>query len=201
MRYRDYKNFHTGGFFHIYNRGHNKDLVFKDEEDYLFFIKRAKQILGLQKTGMSKWMSTLPEGSFSVLSYCLMPNHFHFLILQQTNLPTSKFISKLCTSYSIYFNKKYENIGAVFQGRFKAKLVDDDSYLTHLSVYIHKNPKQPFRWPYSSLTDYVGRGRDPLVDKDLIIKMTGGTTKTYKEFFHDYTNKDELQISHLTFDD
>ncbi|OGN09668.1 MAG: hypothetical protein A3J46_01600 [Candidatus Yanofskybacteria bacterium RIFCSPHIGHO2_02_FULL_41_11] len=201
MHYRDYKNFHPNGFFHVYNRGHNKDLVFKDEEDYLFFIKRAKQILGLQKTGMSRWMNSLPEGSFSVLSYCLMPNHFHFLILQKTNLPISRFISKLCTSYSIYFNKKYENVGSVFQGRFKAKLVDSDLYLTYLSVYIHKNPKQPFKWPYSSMAGYIGMGRDSLVDKDLIIKMTGGTAKGYREFLDGYTNKDELQISHLTFDD
>ena len=201
MRHRDYKGFHINGFFHIYNRGHNKGPVFKDEEDYLFFIKRAKQILGLQKMGMSRRMSSLPERSFPVLSYCLMPNHFHFLILQKTNLPISKFISKLCTSYGIYFNKKYKNVGSVFQGRFKAKLVDDDSYLTYLSVYIHKNPKQPSKWPYSSLLDYLGREKDLLVDKNLIIKMTGGTAKSYREFLDGYTNKDELQISHLTFDD
>jgi len=201
MRYRDYKNFHIGGFFHIYNRGHNKNLIFKEDDDFLFFLKRAKQILGLQKSGINRWMSPLPKDAFSVLSYCLMPNHFHFLILQQTWLSTSKFISKLCTSYGVYFNKKYKSVGSVFQDQFKAKLVDNDAYLTYLSAYIHNNPKKPFKWPYSSLPDYVENRGDNLVDIKLILNMVGGTPAHYRKFINDSDFDDKLQISHLLFED
>lgn len=201
MRYRDYKNFHINGFFHVYNRGHNRNLIFKEYKDYLFFLKRAKQILGLQELGMSRWMSPLPKGAFTILSYCLMPNHFHFLILQNTSIPISKFISKLCTSYGVYFNKKYENVGSVFQDRFKAKLVDDDAYLTHLSAYIHNNPKEPVKWPYSSLSDYIENRGDVLTDVSLILNMTGGTPMHYRKFLSDYDSSDQLQISHLLFEE
>jgi len=204
MRHRDYKGFHKGGFFHIYNRGHNRDVIFKDTQDYSFFLKRVRQILGLQKFGLSRWMSPLPSDAFAVLSYCLMPNHFHFLICQETNLSISKFISKLCTSYGVYFNTKYENIGSVFQDQFKAKLVDDDAYLTHLSAYIHNNPKKPREWPYSSLSDYFNATnirKEQITKTDLILNMVGGTPDHYRNFIEDYSSENELQISHLTFDD
>ena len=200
MRYRDYKEFHKNGFFHIYNRGHNKGLIFKDDKDYEFFIMRAKQILGLEKK-LSRWMQPLPVGSFEILSYCLMPNHFHFLIRQNTDLAVSKFIWKLCTSYSIYFNKKYGSIGSVFQDQFKAKLVDSDEYLSYLSVYIHKNPKNPLKWAYSSLLDYVSNRRNALTSTSLILDMVGGDSRDYNKFMEDFNFDDETMIDHLVFED
>ena len=196
---RDYKNFYPGGFFHIYNRGHNKNSIFKDEEDYYFILARTRQILGLQKSP-SKWINPLPSNSFAILSYCLMPNHFHFLIHQKTNVSISKLMGKLCTSYSIFFNKKYNQIGSLFQDQFKAKLVDYDSYLLHLSAYIHKNPKAPYKWSHSSFYDYLGNRNDHLVDKNLILKMVGGQSK-YKDFVDDYNSEEELLIGHLTFEE
>lgn len=184
----------------MYNRGHNKNIIFKEDEDYLFFLKRVRQILGLQKSGMSRWMSPLPENSFKILCYCLMPNHFHFLVHQETNIPVSKFLSKLSTSYGAFFNKKYDQVGSVFQDQFKAKTIDDDSYLTYLSVYIHKNPTHPYKWPYSSLLDYAGKKNDSLVDRNLILKMVGGKFSDYQRTFDDYTRENELLISHLTFE-
>jgi REP element-mobilizing transposase RayT len=203
MRYRDYKDFHKGGVFHVYNRGHNKETIFKENKDYLFFLTRVRQILGLQKFGLSRWMSPLPSDAFNILAYCLMPNHFHFLICQETNLPISKFVSKLCISYSAYFNTKYENIGSVFQDQFKAKFVDDDAYLMHLSTYIHNNPKKPHEWPYSSLSDYLNTAdikREQITKADLILNMVGGSPDHYGKFMKDYNSENELQISHLTFD-
>jgi len=201
MNYRDYKNFHIDGFFHVYNRGHNKDLIFRDDDDYRFFLSRARQLLGLQKTKGSRWICPLPPDTFSILCYCLMPNHFHLLINQKTNVSVSSFIGRLCTSYSIYFNKKYNRVGSIFQDQFKAKSVDSDVYLSHLSAYIHKNPDAPYKWPFSSLPDYMGDRNDPIVEKDLILNIVGNNLSDYRGFLNDYNHKKELQISHLLFED
>ena len=101
MNYRDYKNFHIDGFFHVYNRGHNKDLIFRDDDDYRFFLSRARQLLGLQKTKGSRWICPLPPDTFSILCYCLMPNHFHLLINQKTNVSVSSFIGRTALIFSM----------------------------------------------------------------------------------------------------
>ena len=200
MRFRDYKQFFDGGVYHIYNRGHNKMMVFRDAEDYRFFMQRLEEILSLQPP-KSRWLTPLPKGSFSILSYCLMPNHFHFLVRQETELTVSKLIGKISTSYGIYFNKKYGQVGGIFQDQFKAKEVSDDEYLTHLSGYIHKNPAKPFAWPYSSLSTYLGEKEDLLIDSTLILNMFGNDHSRYRQFIKDYGKANEILISDLIFDD
>src|SRR6185369_8572937 len=137
MRFRDYKNLTTGNYYHIFNRGNNKQPICIDEQDFLNFFKRLYLALGLtwkqQGPSLLK-ISPLPKDCFTFVSYCLMPNHFHFFIRQNTNISISKLITKVCTSYSMYFNKKYLHIGHVFQGKFKAKLVENDSYFKYLSA-------------------------------------------------------------------
>src|SRR3989344_2415277 len=106
MGNRDYKQFGAGEYYHIYNRGNNKNDIFIDNNDYAFFIARVRQ--NLFPSQNTKFRSQpLPEGSFTLVNYCLMPNHFHFLIRQNKELSTSKLILRICTSYSKYFNKKY----------------------------------------------------------------------------------------------
>jgi len=118
--------FLESGFYHIYNRGNRKSKIFLDERDYLRFLERA----GIYKN----------KCEVEILCYCLMPNHFHFLLRQKSEIPITKFMLSLATSYSKYFNVKYEEVGRLFQERFQAKQVETDEYLLQLSRYIHLNP-------------------------------------------------------------
>lgn len=137
---RDYKIFAPGEFFHIYNRGNNKQDIFIDDSDYEFFILRLKQNLYPDRFDELK-IQPLPSGSFSLISYCLMPNHFHLLIRQNSEIPTSKLMLKVCSSYSKVFNKKHERVGHLFQDQFKQVLINTDEYLKWVIAYICQNPK------------------------------------------------------------
>lgn len=200
MRFRDYKQFFDGGVYHLYNRGHNKMVIFRDAEDYKFFLQRLAEILSLQPS-KSRWLRPLPKGAFSIIAYCLMPNHFHFIVRQETKLSVSKLIGKLLTSYGIYFNKKYKQVGTIFQDRFQAKEIDADQYLTYLSAYIHRNPSKPFSWSYSSLATYLGEKGDLIVDPNLILSMFNNNHSRYRQFIRAYSKANINLISDLTFDE
>jgi len=139
MKYRDYKENGENIYFHIYNRGNRKENIYLDKEDYDFFLLRFLQNINPNISRPRK-MEVYPEGTFSLLAYALLPNHFHFLICQNKDIPINKIMLKICTSYAIYFNKKYNKIGHVFQDRFKQKIVKSDEQLKWLSAYIHQNP-------------------------------------------------------------
>ena len=131
---------------------------------------------------------TLPPESFSLLAYTLMPNHFHFIVRQNTELPVSKLVLKICGSYSKCYNKKYERVGSLLQDQFKAVLIDNDSYLLWLSAYIHNNPKtaglvkdlKDYQW--SSYLDYAGLRHGALCDQSLILGMMQNDREVYKKF-------------------
>lgn len=112
--------------YHIYNRGNRKEEIFRSYKDYRRFVKRLKEYK--------------EQFKIELLCYCLMPNHFHLLALQKDPEAITKFMLRLCTSYVKYFNIKYELVGRLFQERFRAKIVETDEYLLHLSRYIHLNP-------------------------------------------------------------
>jgi putative transposase len=202
MNYRDYKQFAQDGYYHIYNRGNGKQDIFLDDEDRKFFLFRMKEYLhplktvfpedGLQGDRVAESHTPyirkeLPPQSFSLLCYVLMPNHFHLLIRQLGQIPISKLIAKVCTSYSKYFNKKYERLGHLFQDKFKAVRIGSDAQLLWLSAYIHNNPltaglvKDLAKYPWSSYPDYVGLRQGTLCDKDFIIKMVE-SPEAYKKF-------------------
>lgn len=134
-------------FYHIYNRGVNKGLIFKGARDHQRFIKAlAYYQLEGPKPKFSHFTSSSlvrPDPNkkiVEIISYCLMPNHFHLLVRQTKNNGISEFISKLTNSYTKYFNTKRARVGPLLQGQFKAVLVETDEQLLHLSRYIHLNP-------------------------------------------------------------
>ncbi len=200
MQYRDYKQFFEGGVYHIYSRGHNKMAVFRDTEDYKFFLQRLAEILSL-KPSKSRWLRPLPKGSFTILCYCLMPNHFHFIIQQETKLPVSKIIGKLLTSYGIYFNKKYQQVGTIFQDRFMSKEINNDEYLVPLSAYIHKNHAKFLSWRFSSLDDYIKGDKELIVDSTLILSMFNKDRHRYYKYIKSYNKTKEDLITDLKFDE
>jgi REP element-mobilizing transposase RayT len=187
MGTRDYKQFGAGEYYHIYNRGNNKNDIFLDDQDFNYFVSKVRQNLFPEEN--TKFRSQpLPKGTFSLIAYCLMPNHFHLLIRQNTNLPTSKLILRICTSYSKYFNKKYEKVGHLFQDQFKQVLIDDNNYLRWLSAYIHQNPKvaglteKPSEYRWSSYQEFVGDRGSNLCEKEIILDQFNKSAKEYKYF-------------------
>ena len=189
MNNRDYKNCSPGEFYHIYNRGNAKNDIFINDEDFKFFLLRLRQNLFPDEDSSNR-IQHLPKGSFSLISYCLMPNHFHFIIKQNSEIPTSKLILKVCTSYSKYFNKKYERVGHVFQDRFKQVHINDNSYLIWLVAYVHQNPKVAGLiknlkdYPWSSYRDFLGERGDNLCDKEIILSQFKNI-KDFESFVED----------------
>lgn len=195
MNYRDYKDFAEGEIYHIYNRGVGKMDIFLDDEDFAMFINRLSENLypellnNSNLTNREKRRKLLPANSFELISYCLMPNHFHFLIQQKTELSIGKLILKISTSYSKYFNKKNDRIGAVFQDRFKAVRVDSNEQLLWLSYYIHNNPRKAgiiedlLQYQWGSYLDYVGIRKGNLCKKEIITKQL--IKSNYSKFFNE----------------
>ncbi len=206
-------------FYHIYNRGVDKRIIFNNEMDYkrfifslfLFnddnqnFIYPNKKNLDLQITNINN-MKRKPL--IDILQWTLMPNHFHLLVRQREEVGISQFMQKLGTGYTLYFNNKQERTGRLFQGSFKAKLIETDSYLTQLAAYIVLNPIKlifpnykekklteseyvqilqflnDYKW--SSYNDYFGKEiLSDLTNKDLFLNIFGGTTEDFKQYIID----------------
>lgn len=174
------------GYYHIYNRGHNKQAIFLSNKDYQRYLKRLEEYLKKHKV--------------SLLCYCLMPNHIHMILRQEDTESIERFIHRLHTSYTMYFNKKYERVGAVFQGRFKAKIIETDEYLLQVSRYIHQNPLEILRtqgpalklekYSWSSYREYTRESSSKLCNIEVILNYFHNSTLErgklkYQEFVED----------------
>lgn len=213
MNARDYKSFRKDHYYHVYNRGNNKEDIFKDSYDYINFLKRFKIGLGISEVptrrpqrgslGSTKKQKirivSLPENSFTILAYCLMPNHFHFLIRQNSDLGIDRLMAKICSSYAWYFNQRYDRVGNVFQDHFKAKLINSDRYLTYLSAYIHNNPPSPASYPFSSMQTYSESTSDDLCDTSIILKYFGNNRDAYRKFVYDFSSEQLSSLKDLLF--
>lgn len=198
MKNRDYKEFTSESIYHIYNRGNNKEKIFFDEQDYRAFLFRLGLCLGFTEEELNKEkfiampysrirITDTDKNDFKLHAFCLMPNHFHILIEPCKEIQVSKLISKLCTSYAMYLNKKHKRVGHVFQDQFKAVLIEDDSQLMWTSAYIHMNPvkdklvKYPEDYKWSSYNDFISERNLPIVNKELLIETFGDQKSFIKE--------------------
>jgi len=137
--------FVPGEYYHIYNRGNSKQEVFLNSADYVRFMRLlfvANASLPFKLFFLKDPVADFERGETLVCigAYCLMPNHFHLLVTPKSEEGLSRFMQKLTTAYSMYFNNKYDRTGALFEGKFKAELATDDIYLKYLFSYIHLNP-------------------------------------------------------------
>jgi putative transposase len=136
-------------YYHLYNRGTDKRQIFLDKADHARFVS----LLYLCNSGIPIHRSDLGKNAAKAVftrgkettlvdigAYCLMPNHFHILLREQSLGGISMFMQKLSTAYVMYFNNRYERKGALFEGRYKSKHVQRDEYLKYLFAYIHLNP-------------------------------------------------------------
>lgn len=169
------QSFVPGEYYHLYNRGTEKRIIFLDEKDYQRFIF-LMYICNTQKSIELRNVNELFNRGETVVdigAYCLMPNHFHILVHEKEESGISKYMRKLLTAYSMYFNKKYQRTGKLYEGVFKSTHASSDRYLKYLYSYIHLNPaklknknwkenknivnllKYVFAYQYSSLKEYM----------------------------------------------
>jgi putative transposase len=153
-------SWYPGGHYHIYNRGAGGNPIFLHPDNYQFVLQRLGQYSRLLHV--------------PILAYCLMPNHFHLLVRQEGEQPAGMLPQMIFNSYTKAFNKRYGRSGTLFEHRYQAKSVLEESYLIHLSCYIHANPvkhglvREPGEWPYSSYLEWIGQRNSGLADEECI---------------------------------
>ena len=134
-----------GEYYHIYNRGAHRAPIFHDKSDYerfigLLYIANGTKPIKYGWNDSALWQDRSDDKIVEIFAYCLMPNHFHIGAKETKEGGINKFIRKLITGYTMYYNFKYKHSGTIFQGNYKYKHVDNDPYLRYLIRYIHLNP-------------------------------------------------------------
>ena len=181
-------------FYHLYNRGNDKRLIFKSERDQERFMKLLYLCNG-QNPFHFFYLERTREYEFNrgnplleIISYCLMDNHFHILVKEKKDGGISNFMHRGLTSYTMYFNKLNDRKGRLFETNFQARHIDSDEYLQYVHAYIHLNPVKIIepKWKdiglknipkakqflnsycYSSYLDWQGRERveNKIISKD-----------------------------------
>lgn len=132
-------------YYHIYNRGNSKQKIFHVGNDYERFIKMlylANSERNFKFRDVVKNLYTTVRGKqiVAIGAYCLMPNHFHLVVKEIEENGLTRFMQKLTTAYSMYYNTKYKRVGALFEGKFKSEHLADDRYLKYIFSYTHLNP-------------------------------------------------------------
>lgn len=205
--------FVNGEYYHVFNRGVMHIPIFTNTRDYEHFIRATRyyQLDGpkprLSFFNPKKQSLSKNKKIIKIVSYCLMPNHFHFLLQQIKDGGISEFVSKLSNSYTKYINTKYKRDGHLFQGSFKSVYVETNEQLLHLSRYIHLNPLignlvkeiESYRW--SSFHEYTKGQILAICDQEIIIDQFRPREK-YKQFILDQVDyaRQLERIKHLTLD-
>lgn len=182
------KEYEPGAHYHIYNRGVDKALIFHDDKDYKTFLSFLKVYITPQGESLKAPPSRKLKnyfGEIELLSYCLMPNHFHLLVKQNTDHGIDHFMRSLSTKYVRYFNTHYHRLGPMFQGPYKAVQILNEYQFIYLSKYIHRNPldlspykESPRRlreYTYSSYGNYLHSFTQAWVQTDTILSCFSKT--------------------------
>lgn len=216
--------FRTGYIYHVFNRGVERRNLFQSTRDRERFVllleyyrfadipKSFSHYLNLsleEHKKYSKTLQSLPH-AIDILAYCLMPNHFHLLLRQQNDHGIIEAISNISNGYAKYFNTKYQRVGPLFQGPFKAVRIESDEQLLHVSRYIHLNPvvsgviseSKLFTYPWSSLATYLGTHPRPWVENHTVLEYFRNI-EAYREFVNDQVayGKELEKIKHLTLEE
>lgn len=189
----------NGEYYHVVNRGVAKMPIFVTNRDYLRFIDTFRYYLGgnidvgYSKSTREEKDSKPKEQIVEVISYCLMPNHFHFLIKQNLDDGIRNFIRKTTNSYARYFNIKRKRKGPIFEGKFKAIRVETNEQLLHLTRYIHLNPLVGYitqdlnSYIWSSYLEYLGNSESETCSKKIILDQFK-SPRSYEKFVLDHVD-------------
>lgn len=206
-------------FVHVYNRGNRKQPIVRDAKDRWHFLemlyyfndeftainpfRNLNRRLKLDFNQSFNWPLDWPERKplVKILVFTLSENHFHLFLKEIQEGGITKFMRRLGTGMANYFNTKYQEVGSLFQGSYKLKIIDEEIYFKYLSVYIQvknvfemypeglqkalENFDKAYEWavqyPYCSLADYAGKRNSPLIDKDVLGELFS-SPEEYKEF-------------------
>jgi putative transposase len=170
-------------YYHVYFRGGNRSRIFRDAADFEKMLQLFARYLSLEEVRNSAGLS-FPNYHYKLElnAFCLMPNHVHLLIYQRQQGAMTEFMRSLLTSYSMYFNKRYKRSGPLFESRYKASRITDDSYLEHITRYIHLNPRS------------LQQVTDEWIEPKRILEIFASPDE-YLQFVKDYEqNKEMLDI-------
>ena len=213
----------TGQVYHIVSRSISNFKIFNSQKKYerglnliqYFQIanppEKFSNLLRLnevKKSGFQKYFDSTLKGQkkrVKIIAYCLMPTHVHLLLKQLEDHGISNYISNFLNSFSRYFNIRHKRKGPLWESRFKSILVDDDSYLLHLTRYIHLNPatarlvSKPEKWQFSSYREYLGDNSINLANYRGLVEVV---PKSYKKFVNDRIDYQRklTQIKNLILD-
>ena len=169
--------FTAGEYYHIYNRGANREPIFLNSDNYRYCLQLVKKYHH--------------DYGATIIAYCLMPNHYHFVIRQETNRPLSDFVKVVFNAYVQALNRQKNRTGALFEGRFRHILIDRTEYLEHLCRYVHLNPvkahlvDRPEDWPFSNYLEWIGERAGSLKD-EVFIRSLFPTIDGYRQFVSDW---------------
>ena len=174
MPYR--KNaFARGNIYHIYNRGIDGLTIFASPGNYEYLLRKIKRLV--------------QEIALTMLAYCLMPTHYHFVLRQDGDVPISRFVQRLFGAYTQAYNQQQGRSGPLFEGRFRHVRVDRDEYAVHLCRYVHLNPvkaglvDRPEQWVYSNYLEWIGERPGTLIDGGFV-RQYFAAAEQYVAFVH-----------------
>lgn len=208
-----------GEYYHIFNRGNNKQPIFLDKRDYARFVfliiylqsplifpqigrlvsnfvkSRAFDTFGVREHDVDK---IIKKRYVELVSFILMPNHFHLIVLEKEEGGISQYMQRVLTAYAKYFNTKYKKSGHLFQGPFQFVHVTDNVQLLHLSTYIHRNIRELKKWKnkehqytWSSYQDCIEKNRWGELLKHEIITEQFSSSEEHKDFVNSSSAKSE----------
>lgn len=210
------------GIYHVYNRGVEKRVIFVDTQDYVMFRQYLRAYLlppdhssqrnlpfSLRRTVRGYDLFKRVE----LLAYCLMPNHFHLVVRQLDSRGMPELVKRLSNAYVSYFNRRYQRVGSLFQGPYRAALVDDMKGALPLSRYIHRNPLEVLsgqgaglleEYPYSSYPEYLGRRQTEWLHPETILDLFSAeelAAGTYQQFVEGEGPDDLLALGDKALDE
>jgi len=207
------KTYDENGYYHVYNRGVERRNIFLDDQDYRVFLSYLRSYLSpiddLEKIAPSRKLKNY-FGTVDLLCYCLMPNHYHMLIRQHVLTAITGFIRSISTRYAMYFNKKYRRSGHLFQGIYRAVLIESEAQLLHLSRYIHRNPDPTgfnpvgfMQYLYSSLPNYLGKMQQPWIESQEISSLfsKSNVRNSYGSFMLESADLSDISSSLIDFNE
>lgn len=220
------KTYYENAYYHVYNRGVEKRKIFVDKQDYSVFLSYLKDYLmpkdekgllqqlsepNLSPSEKDKILKMLRlnnfHGEITLLAYCLMPNHFHFFLKQKSAESVDKFMNSLGTRYTMYFNRKYDRVGSLYQGVYKAVSIITEPQFIYLTKYIHKQAVSFNGHPLqgealriqkshpSSFYDYIGEQNTEWVNSNEVLGYFSKTNPSlsYKSFVMQEQDDNEVK--------
>lgn len=191
--------FANGEFYHVYNRGVDKRNIFADSYDLHRFFQ------SMDEFNVAEPIGSIYEASFldptvtskrkrkrlvKIIAYCLNPNHHHFILQQVRENGVSEFMKRLAGGYTWYFNNKHKRSGSLFQGTFKAKHINSNEYLLHLSAYVNLNHRVhqlgglTAKLTKASWDEYASNSSESFCEKKIILDQFSNR-RDYKKFAED----------------